>query len=411
MISSAKAKSNVECAFSSKDFISAGGGTGAGFIKGAHRPCCFNNARTLICHKLKLFLPVNLSVFKTFTFNHRSCLSGSEQPCSDTNCYYFSCADSKDIVRFDSVQLKKFTNNFSEEYYIGRFQFGKIFRGLFKYLCKGPIYLTVKIWDDYENLQHNLLRQGDEMLLLHHEKYTCHPGMARMYGYCPEDKYVAIVLFFKPMDSVHNLLLRDEFTWLYRIKVAFGVASILKYLHDVSPHIDPFIIRNLDAAHILLDEEYNPTLIDFGLITGGIFPNRPMNVVKSSLECHDQVLPVYDKSGTWTTKSDVYSFGVLLLCLTSKRDKEDIKKVFVHKSLRTDPTYNRDDGQGIRRLAVQCLQTNPDCRPTMLEVVEDMQKLRVVESHPGDFMSLNKIPRVNYPNHLNLTRSHLIQHV
>ena len=33
------------------------------FDNGAQKPYCFNKARILICHKLKLFLPVNLSIF------------------------------------------------------------------------------------------------------------------------------------------------------------------------------------------------------------------------------------------------------------------------------------------------------------------------------------------------------------
>jgi len=61
---SSKARSSVECAFSSRVAISAGRGFGAGFNKGVHRPCCLSNAQILICHKLKLFLPVNLSTFK-----------------------------------------------------------------------------------------------------------------------------------------------------------------------------------------------------------------------------------------------------------------------------------------------------------------------------------------------------------
>ncbi|XP_047336137.1 uncharacterized protein LOC124939739 [Impatiens glandulifera] len=336
----------------------------------------------------------------------------------NTEIDYFSCDDDKDIERMDSDALKRYTNNFSEDNYIGRFQFGKIFRGLPEISDKGPLFVTVKIWDDYEDLQHNLLRLGDEILLLHHEKYTCHSGMVRMYGYCIEDKYVAIVIFLKPMNSIRNLLPRGDFSWLHRIKAAWGVASLLKFLHDdVSRLMDPFIIRNLDSAHILLDEEYNPKLVDFGLISGGIFPNRPMYMVKSNLKCHDQVLPAYDISGSWTTKSDVYSFGVLLLCLISKRNivkpddgglptSEDMENIHVHKSLQTDSTYNCLDGQEIKRLAVQCVQINPAYRPSMSEIVDALQNLKVVKSNT-EFVGLDKISRVNYAtNYSNMPKSH-----
>jgi len=64
MIWFSKARINVECAFSSRVAISSSRGFGVGFNKDVHRSCYLNNARFLICHKLKLFLIVNLSTFK-----------------------------------------------------------------------------------------------------------------------------------------------------------------------------------------------------------------------------------------------------------------------------------------------------------------------------------------------------------
>ncbi|XP_047335904.1 serine/threonine-protein kinase BIK1-like [Impatiens glandulifera] len=299
-----------------------------------------------------------------------------------------------DIERFTVRRLKYFTNNFSKKNYIGKFQFGKIFRGVQECCVSGNSYLIVKIWDNDQDREHNLLRLGDEMLLLHHEMYICHPGMVRMMGYCIEDGHIAIVLFVKSKNSMQNLLSSGDFKWLHRIKAACGVASLLKFLHVVPHRMNPFVIRNLRSTHIMLDEEYNPKLIDFGMIVGGIFP---------SLGRQYQVEPANDIRCTWTTKDDVLSFGLLLQCLISEKLKiesidgclatsNDIEKTLVHERLQKDPTYYHEDGQEITRLIVQCVQPDSTCRPTMSEVVEAFQKLKLIETHP-EIMCLENLFR------------------
>ncbi|XP_047335920.1 serine/threonine-protein kinase BIK1-like [Impatiens glandulifera] len=318
----------------------------------------------------------------------------------DTESDSFSWKVFKDNHKCTIEDLKDYTNNFSQDNYIGRFQFGKLFRGVKRYSIRDTrdtVYMIVKIWDVDQD---NLLRLGDEMLLLNHEKYVCHPAMLRMFGYCIEDEHVAIVLQCKSlsMDSISNLLPRDDFTWLDRIKAARGVASLLNFLHDASYHMDPFIIRNLNTAHIMLDKKYNPMLVDFGLITGGIFPNRQIDMVRACLGCQDEVKLAIDKSGSWTTKSDVYSFGVFLLRLISECNIKDpnrlslvfndrwwciwkgTENVLIHESLQKDPTYDDNDGQEIKRLVIWCVQTNPTYRPSMPEVLDVFQKLKVEQS-------------------------------
>ena len=62
-MSSVKHNIIVQCAFFSRTAISAVTESDDFFANGAHNPCCFSEARILICHRLKLFLPVNLLIF------------------------------------------------------------------------------------------------------------------------------------------------------------------------------------------------------------------------------------------------------------------------------------------------------------------------------------------------------------
>uniref|UniRef100_A0A5B7AGM8 Protein kinase domain-containing protein n=1 Tax=Davidia involucrata TaxID=16924 RepID=A0A5B7AGM8_DAVIN len=258
----------------------------------------------------------------------------------------------------------------------------------------------------------------DEIILLRHEKVIHHPGMVKLYGYCHEGDHLGVVYDFKPLDTVYNFLLKDDFTWLQRIKVALGFACLLKFLHARNPLYEPFMIRNLDAAHIMLDEEYNPKLIDFGMITGGIFPDRTIYVhyVHGS---YGYIDPSYGKISGWTEKNDVFAFGIVLLGLIAKRvfTEEDrkaraprvhqwaqnvyessesdtgiklSKRSLVHGSLEAEPGFFSTDGANITRLAMQCVEYYPEYRPTMEKVVKHLLKLQVVKRHAG-FLGMDQV--------------------
>uniref|UniRef100_A0A5B7BMY7 Protein kinase domain-containing protein n=1 Tax=Davidia involucrata TaxID=16924 RepID=A0A5B7BMY7_DAVIN len=344
--------------------------------------------------------------------------------------------DPRRITRLSYEELKQYTDNFSKENYIGKFQFGKVYRGKIEWMAFGGTqYVTVKMWEVPEIYNYyrgdNEERMMDEIVLLRHEKVIHHPGMVKLYGYCHEGDHLGVVYDFKPLDTVYNFLLKDDFTWLQRIKVALGFACLLKFLHARNPLYEPFMIRNLDAAHIMLDEEYNPKLIDFGMITGGIFPDRTI-YIHYVYGSYGYVDPSYDMIGGWTEKSDVFAFGIILLGLIAKRvfteeDREAnapfvhqwarskygsdtgiklpkswlvhgslqaesnesdtgiklSKLSLVHGSLQAEPGFFSTDGANITRLAMQCVEYYPEDRPTMKEVVRHLLKLQVVKHHAG----------------------------
>lgn len=195
------------------------------------------------------------------------------------------------------------TGNFDEQNLIAEFQFGKLYLVEYEDIRGTKIRKTVKIWDDKSEA--NRGRFLDEIYLLQHEQCSKHPGFMTLKKFaCREDDdKLGAVYADAPLDILYNLVEKDSFTWLHRIKAALGIASVLRFLHADDPPYEPYLVRNLDAAHILIDEGHNAKLLDFGRISGGMFPNAPYPVESSSRK-YGYVDP-FNHEDEWSKKSDV----------------------------------------------------------------------------------------------------------
>lgn len=102
--------------------------------------------------------------------------------------------------------------------------------------------------------------------------------------------------------------------WGTRMKIALGAAKGLEYLHDKAN--PPVIYRDLKTSNILLDDNYNAKLSDFGLAKLG--PTGDKSHVSSRvMGTYGYCAPEYQRTGHLTVKSDVYTFGVVLLELVT----------------------------------------------------------------------------------------------
>ena len=105
--------------------------------------------------------------------------------------------------------------------------------------------------------------------------------------------------------------------WDTRMKIAVGAAKGLEYLHDVAK--PPVIYRDFKASNILLDENFNSRLSDFGMARVGPSGDK-CHVSTRVMGTFGYCAPEYALTGKLTTMSDVYSFGVVFLeMLTGRR--------------------------------------------------------------------------------------------
>ncbi|KAI8561162.1 hypothetical protein RHMOL_Rhmol04G0316200 [Rhododendron molle] len=229
----------------------------------------------------------------------------------------------------------------------------------------------------------------EEVMFLTDASVVDHPSLVIVIGYCCDEQVRGVVYDLDPVDTLHNMVL----------KVALGFARLLEFLHG---HDKPYLVFNIDACHIMLDQEFNPILFDFGLMSGGIIGelSYPKKFIYMSLGYVD---PFFVDTGMQHDLScDVFSYGVILIELIAKividleksvklLDLPDERAKLVYKpgfsliqeSLEKDPGYDATDGPMITNLAMRCVEYYPENRPTMKEVVEQLEGLRVVKLH-GD---------------------------
>ncbi|KAL3617009.1 putative serine/threonine-protein kinase pbl21 [Castilleja foliolosa] len=112
-------------------------------------------------------------------------------------------------------------------------------------------------------------------------------------------------------------------SWSTRLKIAVGAARGLEYLHcKANP---PVIYRGLKSSNILLDNDYNVKLSDFGLAKLGPVGDNT-HVSTRVMGTYGYCAPEYAMSGKLTLKSDIYSFCVVLLELITRRKAMDFSK-------------------------------------------------------------------------------------
>ncbi|RCV44430.1 hypothetical protein SETIT_9G373600v2 [Setaria italica] len=220
-----------------------------------------------------------------------------------------------------------------------------------------------------------------------------HPNLSELDGYCSEHGQCLLAYEFYKNGSLHDLLhLSDgnsrSLSWNSRVKIALGSARALEYLHETcSPSI---IHKNFKSSNILLDDELNPHISDFGF--ADLIPNQEL---QESDDNSGYRAPEVTMSGQYSQKSDVYSFGVVMLELLTGRKAFDSSQPRSQQSLVRWATLQLHDidlldqmvdpaleglypAKSLSRFAdaiALCVQPEPEFRPPMSEVVQSLVRL------------------------------------
>eukprot|EP00253_Pinus_taeda_P020948 PITA_20948 len=148
-----------------------------------------------------------------------------------------------------------------------------------------------------------------------------HRNLVNLLGCCAEGSERLLVYEYLPNNSLDKILFetdtnkRSQLDWQKRYNIIVGVARGLLYLHEDSQL--RIIHWDIKASNILLDENLNPKIADFGLAR--LFPEDLTHVSTRVAGTYGYMAPEYAMHGQLSVKADVYSFGVLLLELVTGR--------------------------------------------------------------------------------------------
>ncbi|KAF3340972.1 serine/threonine-protein kinase-like protein CCR4 [Carex littledalei] len=227
-----------------------------------------------------------------------------------------------------------------------------------------------------------------------------HINLVGLLGFCDERSERILVMEHMPhgnlYDQLHRLPPSDSsplFTsWTNRLRIALDAARGIEYLHSYA--VPGIIHRDIKSSNILLDETWTAKVSDFGL---SMIRSNAGNGSSSAVSAGTvgYMDPEYYRLQELTEKSDVYSFGVVLLEMITGlkavfKPGEDEEPCHVAEYVKPilnsgdterlfDKRVTMKDGREeeaintVAKLAAQCVRARGKSRPTMKEVVMELE--------------------------------------
>lgn len=209
-----------------------------------------------------------------------------------------------------------------------------------------------------------------------------HSNLVQLQGWCCEGVELILVYEYLPNGSLDKLLYNTTGSTLclslkQRLNIALGVASALSYLHDECER--QIIHRDVKSCNIMLDEEFNAKLGDFGLAEAyeHSTKTREATIPAGTM---GYLAPEYVYSGVPSVKTDVYSFGVVVLELaTGRRPVEDDGTVLVDwlwrfwekgklieaADRKLKGKFNEVEMERMMMMGLHCVHPSHEYRPTV----------------------------------------------
>ncbi|KAJ8753942.1 hypothetical protein K2173_000196 [Erythroxylum novogranatense] len=310
------------------------------------------------------------------------------------------------IKAFTFKEMAMATDNFNSSSQVGQGGYGKVYRGI---LADKTVVAIKRAEEGSLQGQKEFLTEIKLLSRLHHR------NLVSLIGYCDEEEEQMLVYEFMPNGTLRDWLAdkaTENLKFVMRLNVALGSAKGILYLHtEAQP---PVFHRDIKASNILLDSKLTAKVADFGLSRlapvlddQGNLPNHISTVVKGTPGYVD---PEYFLTHKLTDKSDVYSLGIVFLeLLTGMRPISHGKNIV--REVKTaheagmmfsivDSRMGSYPAECVERfvgLAIMCCQDVTEKRPSMAEVVRELENILKMMPEEEDSMHAESSSSTTYP--------------
>ncbi|ESQ33087.1 hypothetical protein EUTSA_v10003581mg [Eutrema salsugineum] len=272
------------------------------------------------------------------------------------------------------------TNNFDQANIIGCGGFGLVYKAT---LPDGRKVAIKRLSGDCGQIEREFKAEVETL------SRAQHPNLVLLQGFCFYKTDRLLIYSYMENGSLDYWLHERNdgpalLDWRTRLRIAQGAARGLFYLHQAcDPHI---LHRDIKSSNILLDENFDSHLADFGLAR--LMSPYETHVSTDLVGTLGYIPPEYGQASVATYKGDVYSFGVVLLeLLTDKRPVDMCKPkggrdliswvVRMKNENRASEVFdplihgkeNEKEMLRVLEVACLCLSENPKQRPTTQELV------------------------------------------
>ena len=202
--------------------------------------------------------------------------------------------------------LSAATKQFSDESKLGEGGFGSVYRGVLP--NTGAEVAVKKVSGNSRQGEREFLAEVQIISQLRHK------NVVELIGFCRDRGKFLLAYELLPRGSLDQALFKlqspdNALSWSLRWKIVSGTAEALRYLHE--EWRQQVIHRVIKSSNIMLDENHNPKLGDFGLAR--LVDHQKSAATTMVAGTIGYIAPEAATGGKFTDKTDVYAFGVVAL--------------------------------------------------------------------------------------------------